>query len=220
MHSPFHLQVNSQTKVAKIFHTSNNLAKVDLMTIGTTIAAVSRHSSWHWLSYFCISLLKGLHSLMMVSWWWFLTKIPPNHMCWNSLRVDLFLIVLIMMMIPSRARTPHRSAAYFGTPSIIRKCSIDEAKGKVCTSLREILRNAYEYHMQGCNESKNIQRYHYNTLEFACNSDMCIYVDSTSEKFKIGCLVCNKSALSPDVEGYGSIKEALTNTLRKVGVVH
>ena len=108
----------------------------------------------------------------------------------------------------------------FGTPSIIRKCSIDEAKGKVCASLREILRNAYECHMQGCNESKNIQRYHYNTLEFACNSDMCIYVDSTSKKFKIGCLVCNKSALCPDVEGYGSIKEALTNTLRKVGVVH
>ena len=105
MHSPFHLQVNSQTEVAKSFHTSNNLAKVDWMTIGTTIAAVSRHSSWHWLSYFCISLLKGLHSLMMVSWWWFLTKILPNHMYWNSLRVGLFLIVLIMMMVPSRART-------------------------------------------------------------------------------------------------------------------
>ncbi len=45
----------------------------------------------------------------------------------------------------------------FGTPSIVRKCSIDEAKGKVCASLREILRNAYECHMQGCNESKNIQ---------------------------------------------------------------
>ncbi len=74
--------------------------------------------------------------------------------------------------------------------------------------------------MQSCNESKNIQQYHYNTLEFACNLDMCIYVDSTSEKFKIGCLVCNKSALCPDVEGYGSIKEASANTLRKVGVVH
>ncbi len=99
-----HLQVNSQTKVAKIFHTSNNLAKVDLMTIGTTIVAVSRHLSWHWLSYFCISLLKGLHSLMMVSWWWFLTKVPPNHRYWNSLRVSLFLIVIIMMLVPSRAR--------------------------------------------------------------------------------------------------------------------
>jgi len=85
-----------------------------------------------------------------------------------------------------------------GMPSIICKCSIDEAKGKVCASLREILQNAYECHMQGCNESKNIQQYHYNTLEFACNSNMCIYVDSTSNKFKVGCLVCNKSALCPD----------------------
>lgn len=105
MHSPFHLQIHFRTEVAKIFHTSNNLAKVDLMTIGTPIAAVSRHLSWHWLSYFCISLSKGLHSLMMVSWWWLLTKAPPTHMYWNSLRVGLFLIVLIMMLFPSQART-------------------------------------------------------------------------------------------------------------------
>ena len=36
----------------------------------------------------------------------------------------------------------------------------------------------------------------------------------------MGCLVCNRSALGHDVEGYGSIKEALADTLRKVGVVH
>jgi hypothetical protein len=49
---------------------------------------------------------------------------------------------------------------------------------------------------------------------------MCVYVDSISNKFKIGCLLCKKIALCPDVEGYGSIKEAWANTLRKVGVVH
>jgi hypothetical protein len=41
-----------------------------------------------------------------------------------------------------------------------------------------------------------------------------------SNKFKIGCLVCNRSALGHDVEGYTSIREALADTLRKVGVVH
>ena len=108
----------------------------------------------------------------------------------------------------------------FGTQSISCKCSIDEAKGKVCTSLHEVLQNAFECHIQSCKASKNIQHYHYNTLEFACTSDMCIYVDSKSNKFKIGCLVCNKSALGHDVEGYASIREALADTLRKVGVVH
>jgi hypothetical protein len=49
---------------------------------------------------------------------------------------------------------------------------------------------------------------------------MCIYVDLKSNKFKIGCLVCNRSALGHDVEGYASIREALADTLRKVGVVH
>ncbi len=48
---------------------------------------------------------------------------------------------------------------------------------------------------------------------------MCIYVDSISKKIEIGCLVCNNSELCPDFEGYVSIKEALSNTLKKVGVV-
>jgi len=49
---------------------------------------------------------------------------------------------------------------------------------------------------------------------------MCIYVDSKNNKFKIGCLVCNKSALCHDVEGYDSIKEALVDTVKRVGLVH
>ena len=57
-------------------------------------------------------------------------------------------------------------------------------------------------------------------MELACNLDMCLYADSKSNKFKIGCLICNKSALDHDVEGYASIREALADTLRKVGVVH
>ena len=108
----------------------------------------------------------------------------------------------------------------FGTPSIIRKCPINDAKGNVCVSLREILHNAYECHKQCFNETRNIEPFHYNSLEFACNSDMCIYVDSNVNKFKIGCLVCNKSALSHDFVGYESIKEALTDTVKRVGLVH
>ncbi len=59
-----------------------------------------------------------------------------------------------------------------------------------------------------------------NTLEFACNSDMCIFVDSKSNKFKVGCLVCNKCVLCQDVEGYGTMKEALTDILMRVAIVH
>jgi hypothetical protein len=49
---------------------------------------------------------------------------------------------------------------------------------------------------------------------------MCIYVDSQSNKFKIGYLVCNKSALCHDADGYESIKEALVDTVKQVGLVH
>ena len=108
----------------------------------------------------------------------------------------------------------------FGTPSIIQKCNIDEAKGNISASLREILRNAYECHRHRVDEVRNIQPFHYNSLEFVCNSDMCIYVDSHSNKFKIGCLVCNKGALCHDADGYESIKEALVDAVKRVGLVH
>jgi hypothetical protein len=49
---------------------------------------------------------------------------------------------------------------------------------------------------------------------------MCIYVDSHSNKFKIGCLVCNKNALCHDADGYESIKEALVDAVKQVGLVH
>ena len=46
-----------------------------------------------------------------------------------------------------------------------------------------------------------------------------MYVDSKNDKLKIGCLVCNSSVLCDDVEGYSSIKEALADTMRWVGIV-
>jgi hypothetical protein len=101
----------------------------------------------------------------------------------------------------------------FGTPTIIQKCDIDEATGNISASLHEILHNAYECHRQHVDHKTNIQPFHYNSLEFACHSDMCIYVDSKNNEFKIGCLVCNKSALCQNVEGYDSIKEAFVDTV-------
>ena len=108
----------------------------------------------------------------------------------------------------------------FGTPSIIQKCNIDEAKGNNSASLREILRNAYECHRHRVDKARNIQPFHYNSLEFVCNSVICIYVDSQSNKFKIGCPFCNKSALCHDADGYESIKEALVDAVKRVGLVH
>ena len=49
---------------------------------------------------------------------------------------------------------------------------------------------------------------------------MCLYLDSTDATLKIGCLVFNKYAFCPDVEAYCSIKEALEETVRQVGIVH
>ena len=108
----------------------------------------------------------------------------------------------------------------FGTPSIIERCRINEAKGSVCVSLRAILQNAYECHRLSQQDNKNVQPFHYNSLEFACSSAMCVFVDSKNNKFKVGCLVCNKNALCHDVEGFESIREALEETITRVALVH
>ena len=42
----------------------------------------------------------------------------------------------------------HEVPRIFGTPTIIQKCDINEAKGNISASLREILHNAYECHRQ------------------------------------------------------------------------
>ncbi len=49
---------------------------------------------------------------------------------------------------------------------------------------------------------------------------MCIFLDSKSNKFKVGCLVCNKSVLCQDVEGYGTMKDVLADSLMRVAIVH
>ena len=108
----------------------------------------------------------------------------------------------------------------FGMPTIIQKCDINETKGNISASLREIHRNAYECHKQHVDENRNTLPSHYNFLEFACNSDMCIMLNSKNYKFKIGFVLCNESSLCHDVEGYDSIKEALVDTAKWVGLVH
>lgn len=42
----------------------------------------------------------------------------------------------------------------FGTPSIIVRCGINEAKGNVCVSLRAILQNTYECHRVSHHDNK------------------------------------------------------------------
>lgn len=103
----------------------------------------------------------------------------------------------------------------FGMPSIIVKCSINEAKGSLCTSLCEILQNSYACHKSLCHENKNMQPYHDNRLEFPCSS-----ADSKNNKIKVGCLVCNKSVLCHHVKDYGTMKAALVETMMPVAIVH
>eukprot|EP00956_Cyclotella_meneghiniana_P033944 scaffold100591_cov30-Cyclotella_meneghiniana.AAC.1 len=105
----------------------------------------------------------------------------------------------------------------FSDSSIIQKCPIESARGGVCISIRNILKQCIRHHQL---KRKCFDDIHcYSNLQYICSRRMIVYQEEGRSGFLIGCEVCKKPCQPQSVEAYPTLDLAL-HAIQFVAVSH